>query len=155
MRLPFILACGLLAGPALAQAPASIDAFIADLNRALQTTGSARLASLVAPDADYRIGECLLAVGPAALAEALRDPPFSERSAPQITRVFVHLLGPDTALVDARQVRYGSQILRQSVPVLLILQRASGVWRIHSWRIPVTTSFPNLRNGLPIMPNSA
>ena len=77
----------------------------------------------------------LVAVGPADIADALHGPPFSERSAPRVTNTTVRFLSPDVALIDARQIRYGSQFLRQSLPVLLVLRRNGGVWRLHSWRV--------------------
>jgi hypothetical protein len=46
----------------------------------------------------------------------------------------IRLAGPSAAIVDAQLVQYGSTIGKQAIPVVLLVQKEAGVWKIASWR---------------------
>jgi len=125
-----LVALSLVTAPA--QEPLSV---ITALNAALSHSDKPALASLFAADADLRTSRKILATGPEAIAEALAGHAvWSETTPPRIVKASVRLLSPEVALVDADQIRYGSMIGKQSVPVILLLKRTAADWRIVSMR---------------------
>ncbi len=113
-----------------------IRAAIAAINDALTRSDAAAFARLFPPDGDLRFGDDLVAEGRAAIENALKKPRiWSEVTAPHIEDESVRFLSADSAVVDATQTRYGSVILKQSVPVTLLFKRDGREWRIVSFRV--------------------
>jgi hypothetical protein len=103
--------------------------------RALARSDAGELAALFTADAELRIGIRLAATGPNAIAEALRGPVWSEVSPPWLENVSIRMPSPDTAMVDAQQIRFGSIVGKQSLPVLILLARGNAGWQVVSIRI--------------------
>ena len=119
--------------PAVAQEPRST---IVALNKALAAGDKQALSALFTADSDFRIGRRFVANGPEPIAAALLNrSALSEVSPPRITKESVRLLSPDVALADAEQVRYGSMIIKQSTPVILLLKKTAEGWQILSLRL--------------------
>ena len=65
----------------------------------------------------------------------LSNGPWSEVTAPKIRCRSVRFITPDVALVDAENTQYGSVILVRRIPVLLVVRKEHGNWRIAALRI--------------------
>ena len=60
---------------------------------------------------------------------------WSERTPPMIQEESIRLAGPTAAFVDAQLVQYGSTIVKSGTPVVLLLEKEAGAWKIASWRM--------------------
>jgi hypothetical protein len=61
--------------------------------------------------------------------------PWSEVSEPILIIRTVRFVSPEVALVDAMNSRFGSTVLVQRTPVLLVMRKEQNVWKIASVRI--------------------
>ena len=134
-----LLAALLAATPAPAQEPgphAQIRSLLQAVNESFAARDAAALSRLFAPHGDFRAGAELHATTAAALDDFFnRRPAWSETTLPRIGGETIHFVTPGIALVEAVQVQYGSLILRQSTPVLMLLRNNGTAWRIVSLRI--------------------
>ena len=106
-------------------------------NEAVGTSEAGRtLRTLFTPDADYRDSSRTLKGGDVVAALFTNSQAWSERTRPHLQEQAIRSVGASAALIDASLVQYGSAIGRSSVPVVLLIERASGGWRISSWRMP-------------------
>lgn len=85
--------------------------------------GSSARSSLFTADADHDLDRRLHP----------SDRPWSEATAPRLVAHNIRFVTPDVALVDAAITRYGSTILVQRIPVLLVMTKERD-WRIASLR---------------------
>jgi len=109
---------------------------IADLNQALSRSDAKAVSQLFTADGDLRIGDRAIASGPSAIESALRRRAiWTEVTAPVIENESVRLLLSDVAIIDADRTLYGSLILKQSVPVTLILKREGRNWLLMSLQL--------------------
>lgn len=113
-----------------------IRSVIGAINKARSSGNAKAFGQVFAQDGDLRVGGEVVATGPGAIAAAVGESAiWSEMTAPRIENVSVRLVSPGIALVDAHQTRYGSMILKQSVPVTLLLKREGAEWLVLSLRI--------------------
>src|SRR5579872_102862 len=126
--------------PLSAQERDSIDGLLDTLNRSLRGD-AATLALLFTADSECRIGERTIATGPDSVAEALLPAPFSEQTRPRLENPDVFPISSDLTIVLARQVTYGTLLLKEIRPVQLLLRRTSSGWRIVSWSVPLPPLF--------------
>ena len=133
---------------AMAQETAPIRSVIAALNKARRNADPKSFSRLFAPDGSLRVGNEIIATGPEAIENAFKNPQvWSETTAPIIGKESIHFVSPEVALVDATQTQYGSLILKQSVPVTLLLKLDAGEWRIVSlWLHPIAGYSPLIRS---------
>ena len=59
---------------------------------------------------------------------------WSEKSHPMIVVRSVQFLSSKAARVDAERVQYGSVTLRNGVPVVILLEKKHGAWKVASLR---------------------
>src|SRR5262249_33888074 len=115
-------------------------------NKARKEADAKAFSELFARDGNLRIGNQILATGPSAIEKVLKKPrAWSEVTAPRIEDESVRFVSPDVALVDATQTQYGSVILKQSVPVILLMKLDGEEWRIASLWINLATDYPPRR----------
>ena len=67
-------------------------------------------------------------------AQPDKDEIWSEKSHPMIVVRSVQFLSSKAARVDAERVQYGSVTLRTSVPVIILLEKRRGAWKVASLR---------------------
>jgi ketosteroid isomerase-like protein len=104
-------------------------------NEAVRKPEPQPLRAFFTPDADYRDATRALK-GADALASLFADrQAWSERTPPMLQEESIRLAGPTAAFVDAQVVQYGSTIVKSGVPVVLLLERGAGEWKIASWRM--------------------
>jgi uncharacterized protein (TIGR02246 family) len=116
-----------------------IRAVIVELNKARRNSDAKAFSQLFAQDGTLRVGNEIIATGPHAIENSLKRPlVWSEVTPPRIGNESVRFVSPDVALVDATQTRYGSLILKQRVPVTLLLKLDGNRWWIISlWLHPL------------------
>jgi hypothetical protein len=126
---------------ALAQEPArtadvdSPNSLMGAVNEALRMNDAVAFSNLFIPDADLWVGGEQIGKGPGAIQGAVRNRGvWSEVTPAQLDNAAVRLISPDVALIDAKYTRYGSLVLKRTVPVLLVVKHENGVWRIISMR---------------------
>ena len=131
----------LSSSPGLAQEPArtadvdSVNSLVRAVNEALRMNDTAAFSNLFIPDADLWLGGEQIGRGPGGIQRAVRNQGvWSEVTPGQLDNAVVRLISPDVALIDANFVRYGSTILKHTVPVLLVAKHEQGVWKIVSMR---------------------
>ena len=61
--------------------------------------------------------------------------PWSEQTAPKFGVRSIQFITADVALVDAENARFGSMIMKKSVPLLLVMKRVGSEWRIAAFRV--------------------
>jgi uncharacterized protein (TIGR02246 family) len=129
-----------------------IRSVIALLNESRQHSDAKAFAQLFTLDGELRIGNQILATGRKAIEDALQKRRiWSEVTAPLIGNESIRFLSTDLALVNASQSRYGSIVIKESVPVTLIMKLEDGQWRIFSLRIQLinyrkVSGFPSPAN---------
>jgi hypothetical protein len=74
------------------------------------------------------------------LARGADIAPLDRMGGPGVSRVYfeaiaIRFVTPDVAKVKASASQYGSVILKRTMPVLFVLKREAGVWRISVMRI--------------------
>jgi ketosteroid isomerase-like protein len=124
---------------ALAQEPdrplevARIRSVIGELNKARKNSDAKAFSQFFVQDRTLRIGNEIIAAGRDEIEKALKNPSaWTEVTPPTIQNEVVRFVSPDVALVDAVQIRYGSVILKQSLPVTLLMKLDGDQWRIVS-----------------------
>jgi uncharacterized protein (TIGR02246 family) len=106
-----------------------IRSVIAQLNESRLHTDGKAFAQLFTLDGELRMASEVLATGRKAIENTLQKRRiWSEVTAPLIGNESIRFLSSDVALVDASQSRYGSLILKESVPVTLIMKLEGGQW---------------------------
>ena len=63
-----------------------------------------------------------------------KDEIWSEKSHPMFVIRSVQILSSKTARVDAQRVQYGAITLRTSLPVVILLEKKRGAWKVASQR---------------------
>ncbi len=112
---------------------ARIRSVIAELNEARKNSDAKAFSQLFVQDGTLRVGTEIIATGRDAIERTVNKPAFwSEVTPPIIGNEFVRFVSSDVALVDATQTQYGSLILKQSVPVTLLMKLDGHEWRIVS-----------------------
>ena len=120
----------------------SVQAFVEAINESVRHQDRQAFAKLFTPDGDLWIGG----------RSVERDRYFSPRgiwtetTAPILIVRHIRMLTGEIALVDATRKQYGAMIL-SNAPVLLVLTRVDGVWRIATMRV--------LDHGYPIIQPAA
>jgi ketosteroid isomerase-like protein len=148
-----IIALAAMAGSismALAQEPdrlveevTQIHSVIAELNKARKNSDAKAFSQLFTRDGTLRIGNEIVATGQDAIERTVNKPTFwSEKTPPNMRNEVVRLVSTGVVLVDATQNRYGSVILKQSVPVTLLLKLDGNEWRIVSLWLHSGTDLP-------------
>ena len=113
----------------------AIRAALRRFNEAVRKPEPQPLRASFTADADYRDATRVLR-GADALASLFADrQAWSERTPPMLQDESIRLAGSSVAFVDAQLVQYGSTILKSGVPVVLLLEKAAGEWKIASWRM--------------------
>ena len=74
------------------------------------------------------------------LAPGAHIAPLDRMGGPGVSRVYfeatpIRFVTPDVAKVKASASQYGSLILKRTMPVVFVLKREGGVWRISALRI--------------------
>ena len=124
---------------------ADIQAIIAQLNTARKSSNANAFVELFTSDGELRIENEATGVSQEAIAALIgRRAIWSETTAPRIEGVTIRFITPDVALCDGSQVQYGSLALGQTAPVMLLLRRETGGWKVASLRI-----YAALRPGRP------
>jgi len=129
-------ALGLIAVAVRAQGPDPIRSLITEINQARSRSDVRAFSRLFTVDGDLRLGNKILAIGPSAIEHALRRRViWTETTPPIIENDSLRLLLSDIAIIDADQTQYGSLILKESIPVTLLLKRDGASWRIFSLQL--------------------
>src|SRR2546429_8537006 len=119
-----------------AQGPDPIRSLITEINEARSRSDARAFSRLFTVDGDLRLGNKILAIGPSAIEHALRQRViWTETTPPIVGNDSLRLLLSDLAIVDADQTQYGSLILKESIPVTLLLKRDGASWRILSLQL--------------------
>jgi uncharacterized protein (TIGR02246 family) len=133
---------------ALAQEPdrpaevARIRSVIAEVNKARKNSDAKAFSQLFTRDGTLRIGNEIVATGPTAIENVLKKrPAWTEVTPPTIGNESVRFMSSDVALVDATETQYGTQILKRTTPVTLLMKLDGQDWRIVSlWLHPAADS---------------
>jgi hypothetical protein len=80
----------------------------------------------------------------AAERRKLSTGPMSEVYGGKISSQSIRFVTPKIALVDATQSRFGSLILSQNVPLVLMLKKVRKGWRISELRVGTVSPYPNI-----------
>ena len=105
------------------------------LNEGYSRSDVRAISRLFTTNADLRTASGVIAVGIAAIEKALeKRAVWSEVTPPRIEDESIRFIASDVALVDAVQSQYGSTILKRMAPVILVMKRDGGEWRIASFR---------------------
>jgi len=125
---------------------ARVRSVIVELNKARRDANAKAFSQLFAPDGNLRVGNEIIATGPDAIEDAMKNPPvWTEMTAPKIENESVRFVSPVVALVDGTQTRFGPLILKESVPVTLLLKLDGQEWRIISLWLDPHTDYPRRR----------
>jgi hypothetical protein len=112
---------------------ARIRSVIVELNKARKTSDGKAFSNLFSLDGTLKIGNQIVAMGRVAIEKTLTKPLFwSEVTAPIIGNESVHFLSSGLARVVGTQSQYGSMILKQTIPVTILLRLEGNEWRIVS-----------------------
>jgi len=112
---------------------AQIRSVIAELNKARKSSDGKAFSNLFSLDGTLKIGNQIVAMGRVAIEKTMTKPLFwSEVTAPIIGNESVHFISSDLALVMGTQSQYGSMILKQTIPVTILLRLEGKEWRIVS-----------------------
>jgi hypothetical protein len=66
---------------------------------------------------------------------ARADGPWPEVTKPVIAVRSTRFITSDVALVDAANTQYGSIVVKREIPLLLVVKKEAGVWRIAALRV--------------------
>ena len=77
------------------------------------------------------------------------DMPWPEVTKPVIAIRSTRFITSDVALVDAANTQYGSIVVKREIPLLLVLRKDAGVWRIAALRIALDLAQPPWASTLP------
>jgi hypothetical protein len=106
-----------------------------NFNEAVRKPESPAFAALFTLNADYRDATRVLRGRDAIVSLFTGRQVWSERTPPLLREESIKLVGPSAALVDAQLIQYGSTIVKSGVPVVLLLEKEAGTWKISSWRM--------------------
>ncbi len=70
--------------------------------------------------------------------------PWSEIASLRTPAETIRFLTQDVALVDAEIVQYGSVTLKRSIPLLLVMKKERGLWRVASYRMNICLAPPDM-----------
>lgn len=112
----------------------AIEGVIGTLNADKTGADQKRIASLFTTDADNEFDR--LANLDRRLLQS-SDKPWSEVTTPRIVIQSIRFISAEVALADAANTQYGSTILVRRVPVLFVMKKQAGEWRIASLRVLV------------------
>jgi ketosteroid isomerase-like protein len=133
MKLLFVFAIvGLAVGADEAEA---IRAVLRRFNQAVHKPESQPLRAFFTLDADYRDATRVLKGRDALGLLFANRQVWTERTPPMIQKESIRLAAPTVAFVDAQLVQYGSTIVKSGTPVVLLLEKEAGGWKIASWRM--------------------
>jgi hypothetical protein len=113
---------------------AAIGGVIGALNANQTGADQERIARLFTTDADNELDRL------ANLDRRLLQPsdkPWSEVTTPRIVIQSIRFITAGVALVDAANTQYGSTIVVRRAPVLFVMKKQAGDWRIASLRVLV------------------
>src|SRR5260370_459153 len=121
--------------PIRTPAAGSLNQLIGAFNEALSRNDTAAFSNLFLADADLWFGGEPAGKGYRAIQSAVSDRGiWSEVTPGRLDDASLRLISPDVALIDAKYVQYGSMIGKRAAPVLLVVKREAGEWRIVSMR---------------------
>ena len=121
-----------------------IRSVLRGFNEAVRKREPQSFRTVFTSQADYRDATRSLK-GPDALASLFtHQQVWSERTPPMLQEEAIRFIGGSAAFVDAQLVQYGSMIVKSSVPVVLLVEKEAGAWKISSWRM--------LACGIPLSP---
>ena len=142
---PLVCALGLWADEA--QTHADIDKVITDLNDPVQRVG------LFTKDADSQVDFDHLVdlhrKGSLSTGVAIgMNETWTEMTVPRVLSGRIRLITPDVAIVDAASTIRGAVTLTPSVPLLVVMKKEGGQWRIAAVRActPAHVGTPDSRN---------
>src|SRR5882724_5564811 len=96
---------------------------IVEVNKARKTNDMEAFSRLFVRAGTVRVGGEIVANGQDEIRKMRKGSPvWSEATPPKIGHESVREVSPGVALVDATQTRYGSLILKQSLPVTILLR---------------------------------
>jgi len=113
---------------------AAIEGVIGTLNADKTGADQKRIASLFTIDADNELDR-LENLDRRLLQPS--DKPWSEVTTPRFVIQSIRFITAEVALADAANTQYGSTILVRRVPVLFVMKKQAGEWRIASLRVLV------------------
>jgi uncharacterized protein (TIGR02246 family) len=132
-----VTACGIITAPA--EEPnrpvetARIRSVIVELNKARAKYDGKAFSQLFVRDGTVRNGNEIIATGRDAIEKTVNKPLFwSETTAPRIGNESVRFVSLGMALVEAIQTQYGPVIMKQNVPVRILMKLEGQEWRITS-----------------------
>src|SRR5260370_23127575 len=97
-----------------------IRSVIVELNKTRRNSDAKAFSQLFARDGTLRVGNEIIATGPNAIEDAMKNPPvWTEMTAPKIENESVRFVSSVVAFVDGIHTRFGPLILQQSAPVTL------------------------------------
>jgi hypothetical protein len=139
---PVVMVIALSVRPSLTQElrrpadPNGAKALIEAINDALSTHDSGAFSGLVSPDADLWSGCERIGQGGNAIYDRLQDHGvWSEVTPPRLEIESSRMISSEVALVDARQVQYGSVIVKRALHITLVLRYEEAKWRIAAMRV--------------------
>ena len=112
----------------------AIRAALTGFNKAAVKGEAGSLRVFFTSTADYRDGTREFKGIDALLSFFTDRQIWSERTPPLLQQPSIRFVASSAALVDAQLVQYGSTILKSVVPVVLLLEKEGGTWKISSWR---------------------
>jgi hypothetical protein len=77
------------------------------------------------------------------------DTPWPEVTKPVIVIRTTRFITSDVALIDAANTQYGSIIVKREIPLLLVVRKDAGLWRIAALRLALDLARPPLASALP------
>ena len=139
---PVLMLIALSVEPSLAQEPRrpadlkGANALIEAINNALSKHDAGAFSGLVSPDADLWIGCDRIGRGDHTIYDRLQDHEiWSEVTPPSLEIESSRMISSEVALVDARQVQYGSVIVKRTLHTTLVLRYEDAKWRIAAMRV--------------------
>jgi len=122
-----------------ADASEEIRSVLGAFNKAMRNPKAELFLAFITSGADYRDGLKSLKGRDALVSLFTSREIWSERTPPILQEESIRFAGPSAAFVDAQLIQYGSTIVKSSVPVVLLLEKDEGVWKISSWRMHLPT----------------
>lgn len=133
MKLCLLFAVAMLAQGA--NDPDEVRPVLQRFNEAVRNPDARTWRTVFTSEVDYRDASQTLKGIDAIVSLFTNRQPWSERTQPTLEEPAIRFVGSLAAFVDANLVQYGSLIGKSSVPVILLLEKEAGAWRISSLRI--------------------
>jgi hypothetical protein len=121
-----------------------IQALLRNFNHTARKPDSQSFRKLFRSNATYRDPVRSVSGIDALVSIFTDDQIWSERTSPRLQDESIRLIGESAALVDARLVQYGSTMVKFSVPLVLLVEKDAGVWKISAVRAP---AWPMMNTG--------